>query len=155
MEKKYFFLELYKVIILTVIAILMALYIFRLVPGGAYPDKLNNLPGQISGAGQSELNRQNLNAAREAVISDLASLAVMAQQYYKTSRANGGGGNSFEGWSIPPQLWTTGNGSYSLESSDVNSITLTGEGNVNGEENKVKVTMVVGPDRIISRKIIN
>ena len=49
------------------------------------------------------------NANRDAVISDLTTLAAMAQQYYRKPTAMGGGGNDFTGWSVPSSLTRTAN----------------------------------------------
>ena len=60
------------------------------------------------------------SANRDAVTSDLANLASMAQQHYRRPGAMGGGNNSFDGtrggtrWIIPVQLQTTANGVYSV-----------------------------------------
>ena len=40
------------------------------------------------------------NSNRDAVISDLTTLAAMSQQYYRKPTAMGGGGNTFTGWQI-------------------------------------------------------
>jgi len=73
------------------------------------------------------------NSNRDAVISDLTTLAAMSQQYYRKPTAMGGGGNSFVGWTIPQTLESTANGSYSaaVNSTDV---TLTGIGNEIGND---------------------
>ncbi len=52
------------------------------------------------------------SANRDAVISDLNNIGAFAQQYYRKPTALGGGGNSFTGFTIPPSLVTTGNGTY-------------------------------------------
>lgn len=49
---------------------------------------------------------------RDAVIADLNNIGAFAQQYYRKPTALGGGGNSFTGFTIPPILTQTGNGSY-------------------------------------------
>jgi len=95
-------------------------------------------------------------ANRDAVIADLTNLASLAQQYYRKPTALGGGGNSFTGWTIPPQLATTGNGTYTATVS-AQSVTLVGTGNETGNDGStpVKVTMVVGPTKITSTTIDN
>lgn len=95
-------------------------------------------------------------ANRDAVISDLTNLASLAQQYYRKPTALGGGGNAFTNWTIPTALATTGNGTYTATVTD-QSVTLVGTGNEKGNDgtNKVKVTMVVGPDKITSTTIDN
>ncbi len=88
-------------------------------------------------------------ANRDAVIADLTNLASLAQQYYRKPTALGGGGNSFTGWTIPTQLDTTGNGTYTVTVA-AQSVTLVGVGNETGNdgENPVRVTMEVGPTSI-------
>lgn len=97
-------------------------------------------------------------ANTDAVIADLTNLASLAQQHYRKPEALGGGGNSFKGWKIPASLDTTGNGNYTPTTAfgDVQQITIVGHGNENGTVDpttKVQVTMVVGPDKIISTTI--
>ncbi len=96
-------------------------------------------------------------ANTDAVIADLTNLASLAQQYYRKPEALGGGGNKFDGWTIPASLDTTGNGNYELSGTPSgNSFTLIGHGNENGTVDptaKVQVTMVVGADKITSTTI--
>ncbi len=101
-------------------------------------------------------------ANRDAVISDLTNLASLAQQFYRKPTALGGGGNTFapggslDSWEIPGSIDTTGNGTYAATVA-AQTITLVGTGNEKGNDGtaKVKVTMVVGPDRITSTTIDN
>ena len=96
------------------------------------------------------------NSNRDAVISDLTTLAAMSQQYYRKPTAMGGGGNTFTGWTIPQSLESTANGSYN-ETVTATSITLVGTGNEIGNDgaDSVQVTMVVGPNTITSTTIDN
>ena len=96
------------------------------------------------------------NSNRDAVISDLTTLAAMSQQYYRKPTAMGGGGNTFTGWTIPQSLESTANGSYA-ETVTANSITLVGTGNEIGNDgaDSVQVTMVVAPNTITSTTIDN
>ena len=99
------------------------------------------------------------NANRDAVISDLTTLAAMSQQYYRKPIAMGGGGNTFnggDGWDIPNSLASTANGSYS-ETVAAKTVTLVGIGNEIGNDgsDSVKVTMVVEPNQIGSTTINN
>ncbi len=95
-------------------------------------------------------------ANRNAVIGDLTNLASMAQQYYRKPTTLGGGGQSFNDWTIPDALASNNNGSYTATAED-QSVTLVGTGNETGKNgtSEVKVTMVVGPDAIISTTIDN
>jgi Tfp pilus assembly protein PilE len=96
------------------------------------------------------------NSNRDAVISDLTTLAAMSQQYYRKPTAMGGGGNTFTGWTIPTSLQSTANGSYD-ETVTATAITLVGTGNELGNDgsDSVQVTMVVGPNQITSTTINN
>jgi len=95
-------------------------------------------------------------ANRDAVIADMTNLAAMSQQYYRKPTALGGGGNTFTGWTIPLQLQSNANGSYSATVA-AQSVTLSGIGNEVGNDgsDSVRVTMVVGPNEITSTTIVN
>jgi Tfp pilus assembly protein PilE len=95
-------------------------------------------------------------ANRDGVIADLTNLASLAQQYYRKPTALGGGGNTFTGWTLPGQLDTTGNGTYTLTVA-AQSVTLVGTGNEKGNNgtSNVRATMVVGPNAITSTTINN
>lgn len=105
-------------------------------------------------------------ANRDAVISDLTTIASMAQQYYRKPVALSGGGNSFTGFKMPAlstnstdntsTATKTPNGSYTVTVAD-QTVTLVGTGTDKGNDgtNPVKVTMVVGPDKITSTTIDN
>lgn len=61
------------------------------------------------------INLFNANAeeaAKDGVVSDCTNLGAMAQQYYKKPLSMGGGGNSFHGFTVPTNLATTANGTY-------------------------------------------
>ena len=96
------------------------------------------------------------NSNRDAVISDLTTLAAMSQQYYRKPTAMGGGGNEFTGWLIPTTLQSTANGSYSAVVT-ATDVTLTGIGNEIGNDgtDSVEVTMVVEPNQIQATTIVN
>lgn len=95
-------------------------------------------------------------ANRDAVIADMTNLASLAQQYYRKPTALGGGGNAFTGWTVPGQLDTTGNGTYSATVA-AQQVTIVGVGNEKGNDGtaNVKATMVVGPSAITSTTINN
>lgn len=105
-------------------------------------------------------------ANRDAVISDLTNLAAMAQQHYRKPGALGGGGNSFDGstsanavtWAVPGSLVRTPNMSVDVVPTiAAQQVTLVGVGTEVGNDGveNVKVTMVVGPNEIISTTIDN
>lgn len=95
-------------------------------------------------------------ANRDAVIADCTNLASLAQQFYRKPTALGGGGNTFTGWTIPAQLDTTGNGTYTATVA-AQSVTLVGVGTETGNNgtSDVQVTMLVGPNAITSTTINN
>jgi len=89
------------------------------------------------------------SANRDAVIADLNNIGAYAQQYYRKPTSMGGGGNSFTGWTIPPNLTKTGNGTYTA-TVGATVVTIVGTGNETGNDgtNKVKATAVVTPTNI-------
>ena len=100
----------------------------------------------------------SVNANRDAVIADLTTLASMAQQYYRKPIAMAGGSQTFDGtggagggtaWTIPVQLASTANGSYSITNQAATTLTLKGIGNeiVSGTDS-VEVDMVVTANSI-------
>lgn len=56
---------------------------------------------------------QSEESSKDAIVSDCTTLGAMAQQYFRKPTAMGGGSNSFTGWTIPSNLDTTANGTYS------------------------------------------
>jgi hypothetical protein len=98
----------------------------------------------------------SVTSNRDGVVSDLTTLAWMAQTYYQRPVSIGGGNHSFTGWTIPSQLATTGNGVYSVTVSN-STVTFVGVGTQTGNDgsNPVKVTMVVAPTSINSTSINN
>ena len=98
----------------------------------------------------------SVQANRDAVISDMTNLASMSQQYYRKPTALGGGGNTFTGWTIPGNLQSTANGSYTATVA-AQSVILVGAGNETGDDGStpVNVRMVVGPNAIDTTTIQN
>ncbi len=101
----------------------------------------------------------SVQANRDGLIADLTNLASMSQQFYRKPTALGGGGNTFTGgagWSIPGNLASTGNGSYTATVA-AQTVTLVGTGNETGDNGSsaVKVTMYVNPAAIDSTIINN
>jgi hypothetical protein len=93
---------------------------------------------------------------RDAVIADLTNLATLAQDYYLKPASQHGGNNSFIGWKVPEEIDTTGNGTYTAVISE-QSVEVTGTGTEKGNDGifPVKVTMTIGPERIIGTKVKN
>lgn len=90
------------------------------------------------------------NANRDAVISDLTTLAAMAQQHYRKPTAMGGGGNKFTGWSVPSSLARTANMSADVSpvitSTLVTLVATSTESGANGSP--FTVTMKVSKNKI-------
>jgi len=109
---------------------------------------------------ENYIEQQNATPAvanRDAVINDLQNCATLAQVYFSKSVSLGGGGFTFNGWSIPSWLNSNDNGVYAVSETSSVSITLVGIGKEIGKDgyNRVKVTIIVGKDRIISTTINN
>ncbi len=81
---------------------------------------------------------------RDQVISDLNTLASYAHQYYRKTTSMGGGGSTFTGWTIPPAIDTTGNGTYTA-TAGAQTVTIVGTGFEKGNDGStnVKATAVV------------
>jgi hypothetical protein len=91
------------------------------------------------------LNLFNSNAVssnRDSLESDLNSLGVMAQSYYKTPATMGGGGSTFTGWTIPAKTDTTPNGTYAATVTAQN-VTIVGTGHEQNAGTAIKHTATV------------
>lgn len=98
---------------------------------------------------------QNTNSNRDAVTSDLTTIAAQAQQFYKKPTALGGGGNTFTGFSIPANMLKNANGTYTATVT-ATEVTIVGKGTTTltaGGTDTVQVTMKVGSDKINSTTI--
>ncbi|MBM4176637.1 MAG: hypothetical protein FJ213_10775 [Ignavibacteria bacterium] len=86
---------------------------------------------------------------RDAVIADLNTIGNYAQQYYRKPSSMGGGNNTFTGWTIPPAIDTTGNGTFAATVA-AQTVTLVGTGNETGNDGsaKVKATATITPTSI-------
>lgn len=85
-----------------------------------------------------------IEAKRNNVINECINLASIAQNYYMKPRALGGGARQFTGWSIPPELQVTTNGSYQ-ETVFGDSVVIIGTGNevvTNNDSVKVRFTIL-------------
>jgi hypothetical protein len=77
--------------------------------------------------GISLFTAQSEESAKDSMVSESTRLGTMAQQYFKKPASMGGGGNSFAGWSLPDNLDTTANGTYSItQAGDANDVVITG-----------------------------
>jgi hypothetical protein len=96
-----------------------------------------------------------IEGKRDILIEETTSLGAMALQYFKKPSEIGGGGNSFLGFIIPPQMIQTINGNFLTASIQAEAITITGTGSevVTGGDS-IKVLTVVTPDEMYTT-IIN
>ncbi|MDR3627484.1 MAG: hypothetical protein P4L45_11655 [Ignavibacteriaceae bacterium] len=87
-------------------------------------------------------NAQSAN--RDAVINDLNNLGSLARKYYISTISLGGGNQSFTGWTIPANLATNGNGSFTSTASD-QQVVIIATGIQTGKDGttQVKVTNYV------------
>ena len=103
------------------------------------------------------INLFNANAVaanRDAVISDLNNLGSLAVSYYKKPKSMGGGANSFVGFSVPSNLATTANGTYTAGTMGATSAVFTGVGNEKGDNGSsgVSYTATVYVDSVVIAK---
>ena len=84
-----------------------------------------------------------IDSKRDLLINECGNLAMDAMKYYKKPTDLGGGGNTFDGWSIPGSIITTATGNYSATIFR-DSVLIIGTGNevINGTDS-VKVQISV------------
>lgn len=87
-----------------------------------------------------------IESKRNIVTNELVNLAAMAQKYYLSPKALGGGGRSFIGWDVPSELRVTATGSYRRESVTDDSLIIMGVGNeVVTNDDSIRLKIVVKP----------
>lgn len=86
---------------------------------------------------------------RDLLINEGLTVANNAREYYHKPANSNGGGSSFAGWQIPPQMITSGNGSYTATSVTDIQVEISGTGNelVSGSD-YVEVKFIVRRDGI-------
>jgi Tfp pilus assembly protein PilE len=90
----------------------------------------------------------SVQANQDGVASDVTNIAALAQQYYLKPGSLGGGGNTFTGFTIPANLASTANGTYTVVVA-AQTATITGVGTVKDTNSKVaKVVVIVTPNAI-------
>ena len=97
--------------------------------------------------GLSLFSSNAISANRDSLQSDLSSLGVMAQSYYKTPATMGGGGSTFTGWTIPAKTDTTPNGVYTATIA-AQSVTIVGIGHELNGGTAIQHTATVTPTAI-------
>ena len=96
-----------------------------------------------------------IEGKRDILIEETTSIGVIALQYYKKPQELGGGGKSFLGFSIPPQMITTVNGNFMTADVQSDEVRITGTGSeVVTDIDSIKVETVVTPDEMYTT-IIN
>ncbi|OGU37384.1 MAG: hypothetical protein A2068_06215 [Ignavibacteria bacterium GWB2_35_6b] len=182
MDKKNFYLDMYKNFVLTLLLILIIVFYLDISSKldsissteesiksvieqkmlgiidsrGEINSESESLKSFVDDFSEKVYNASLASANRDGLTADLLNLAAMAQQYYRKPSNLGGGGNSFLEWSIPESLENTGNGKYLAKISS-DRIILIGIGNEIGEDEveNVKITMIISSDRILDRSVEN
>ena len=88
-----------------------------------------------------------ISSKRDILTNETIDMAAQAIGYYKRTREFGGGGKSFIGWQIPPQLQNTVNGSYAINTINKDEVVIiaTGTEVVTGNDS-IQVKTTVSPD---------
>lgn len=97
--------------------------------------------------GMSLFRAHAINSKRDILTNETIDMAAQAISYYKRTREFGGGGKSFIGWQIPPEVQSTINGSYVIDeiNNDEVVIIATGTEVVTGNDS-IQVKTTVAPD---------
>lgn len=93
---------------------------------------------------------QNVNSNRDAVTSDLTTIANLAQTYYRKPASLAGGGSTFTGFTIPTSMASNANGTYTATVA-AQTVTLVGKGKytvTSGGTDTVQVSMTVTQDNL-------
>ena len=86
---------------------------------------------------------------RDILIEETTSLGTMALQYYKKPQELGGGGTSFLGFTIPPQMITTINGNFMTANVQANQVEIIGTGSeVVTSGDSIRVQTIVTPQQM-------
>jgi hypothetical protein len=83
-----------------------------------------------------------VSSNRDGVVSDLNYIGANAMQYYRRPTAIGGGGYTFTNWTLPTEIDTTPNGTYSATVT-AQSITVVGTGNEKNAGTAIKHTATI------------
>ena len=95
-----------------------------------------------------------IEGKRDILIEETTSLGAMALQYFKKPEEIGGGGQSFEGFTIPPQMVNTINGNFLTASVQAGQITITGTGSeVVTSGDSIRVQTIVTPEQMYTEII--
>lgn len=94
------------------------------------------------------LEAHSIEQKRELLIAECVNLAAMAQKYYYTPKAYGGGGGNFTGWEIHKLLKSSINGEFEFTAEpSAQDITINAKGNENvAMEELVEVNILIRPN---------
>lgn len=93
--------------------------------------------------GLSIVGAQTVSTNRDAIINDLNHLASYAYQYRVRLRSMGGGQGDYTSFGIPPKMRVTEDGTYSVASAEVNTLSLAA---VSSENASNTIQVLVGSD---------
>ena len=152
--KLQFFLELYKVLILTIIAVLLFISLFDVSiekkDFGSLDNSIDikaNEKGIAIETNSKETLLLKAKENRDELSKQCSMIATEAQRYYRTPKDKGGGGLSFAGYQTNPDFYYSDNGNYTADLETSQKLLITAVGNVTGEDgvNPVKVIYIVNP----------
>jgi hypothetical protein len=94
-----------------------------------------------------QLFRQGaIDNKRELLVNESNSLAAIAISYYKKPKEFGGGGRSFENWTIPGSMQATETGYYFITNVQQDELEITGTGTeVVTSPDSIEIKTVVTP----------
>ena len=100
--------------------------------------------------GVNMFKEREVDINKNAVLKDCMTLAVRAQQWYRTPKILGGGGRSFTGITLEEVQFPAlnENGSFQVVVNDTNQVTVIGTGSEPNPANPLKVQIVTAPDSI-------
>lgn len=152
-----FFLEIYKVIILTLIAIFLFISLFDIsIQKKRIGNSLDEVPVlDIQTKDDDLLTNKNADNAllmkakinRDELSQHCSVIATECQRYYRTPKNKGGGGLSFKGFELESQFHFTERGNYTLEIENKKKAVITSIGVETGKDglNPVRVVCIINP----------
>ena len=108
------------------------------------------LVGIAIAVGISMFKAQSYDQKKNLLINQCIDLAALAQQYFLKPAEYGGGGNSYNNFSIPDELESTVNGTFQITSQSAVEIVILATGTevvTGGDSVKVQVTIPAPPLR--------
>ena len=93
--------------------------------------------------GISIVSAQTVATIRDAIINDLNHLSSYAYQYRLRLRSMGGGQGDYSSFSIPPKMRVNEDGTYSIASAEMNTLSLTA---VSSENESNTISVLVGSE---------